>query len=338
MKTRFWLTLPSSAVLGDTVLALVGIALLREPRTIVLGILAHGVMAFAFGFFLRRALREMGRAACGRIGALATATAFFIPVFGGAALMAAIYVIVSAKPKEQTISFQRYAPSNPFDRQPTRELRGAVLADRLLHLVRYGGSVEARFRAVLQTNDVPRGIAVQVLKTALADKAEEVRLLAFSQLEKIRRTIDLQIEHALEVLKEGPTPRRAWELHVTLAENYHEVAYLGLAEGELYKHVLKSALTHAREALAIVPDDAAVLRLVGRILLKQSPAGEPAVDAREVFDQAILAGIVQTELAVEGAEEAFRRRAFEEARNGLSTIDGLPTDHVLVAEIQELWR
>jgi hypothetical protein len=338
MKARSWLFLPSSAILADAVNLAVGVTLVREPRQIVSGILAHGILAFVFGLLIKRAVYVLGRSESTRLLVLAAALAFFVPVIGAVALMMAIYVIVTVEVKENTDPFDHYAPPLPFEREPARRLRPTVLANRLLFLVRSGKSMETRSRAVLQASEAPRGIRVQVLKAALADQAEEVRLLAFSQLEKIRRSIDLEIEHALEALKQGPRPKQAWKLHVILAENYHEIAYLGLAEGEIYKHVLASALTHAREALAEVPDDAAMLRLVGRILLRQSPAGEPAANAREAFDAALAAGIVRSELAVERAEEAFRRGAYDEARAALASCDDVPTDRVLVAEIQDMWR
>jgi hypothetical protein len=338
MKARSWLFLPSSVILVDAVTIGFGVARLRGLGPILIGIAAHAALAVLFAVMLRVALMNLGRPVTLRGLTLSAVLAFFVPVLGAITLAIGIFMMAAIELGQDIEPFDRYAPPDPFARPPRRRLRAITLSERLLFVARSGRTTEARFGAVLQAKDAPRGVRVQVLKAALADRAEEVRLLAFSQLENIRRSIDSEIEHALEGLKLGPRPKQAWKFHVTLAESYHEIAYLGLAEGEIYKHMLVSALTHARAALAEVPDDASTLRLVGRILLRQSPAGEPATSAREAFEAAIAAGIVRTELAVELAEEAFRRGAYDEARAMIATIDDVPNDHVLVAGIQEVWQ
>jgi hypothetical protein len=335
-----WLLLPASAVLLDAAVVGAGVILARSVGAIAIAVLVHVVVALGYGFVLSIALGRTGRETGLRMALLGAAVALFVPLLGSVGLLVALHALVAARPKALGVLFLRFAPPDALTRRPPTELLPSVVTDRLVHLVRHGRTIDTRFRAVLRSNEAPAVVAVPVLKAALSDGAEEVRLSAFSQLEKTRRAIDLRIEKAREELGRAgdgpPAERRA--LHAALAQDYHEIAYLGLAEGEVYRHALKEALAHAENALAMTVDDGPTLRLVARIRLRQAPPDGPAEGVREALDAARAAGIPLAELATDYAEEAFRRRAFGEVAAILGAMDDVAHDHVLLAKIQEFWR
>jgi hypothetical protein len=322
----------------DAAIVGAGFGLVRAPRYVLVVVVAHVALSAAYGAVVRRSLLQTGREATIHVFALAMSVALLIPALGPLALVLAFDALMRLKPKVEEVQFQRYAPPPALERRPPTELRPRIVAERLVHLVRHGRSIETRFSAVLHSNEAPAVVAVPVLKAALSDAAEEVRLSAFSQLEKTRRSIDLRIERARERLEQQLSPSDAQSIHAGLAQDYYEIAYLGLAEGEVYKHALKQALTHARASLEIAPDDAPTLRLVGRIRLRQASPEDPAADAKEAFDAAAAAGMPLSELAADYAEEAFGRRAWDEVARVLAGMRDVAHDHVLLARLQEFWR
>ncbi|PMZ42773.1 transporter, partial [Pseudomonas sp. GW247-3R2A] len=92
----------------------------------------------------------------------------------------------------------------------------------------------------LATRRMPGKEAVPILKLALGDPSDDVRLLAYSMLDKQESDINLHIQIALGELVNA-NAKTAGALHGRLARWYWELAYLGLAQGSVLDHVLTQA-------------------------------------------------------------------------------------------------
>ena len=178
------------------------------------------------------------------------------------------------------------------------------------------GSLEARLRfdpepasrvaAVLATRRLhDAGDAVRLLRVALRDRAEEVRLLAHALLEDRDRRAYGAIESLTRELAEAPADRRA-SLACLLAEASLELCTTGLVSGELESFTLRQARQWIEEARGAGPirSSANAALLHGRLLLRQ---GEAAA-AREAFEESGRLGAPAALLAPHLAEVAFQAR------------------------------
>jgi len=151
-----------------------------------------------------------------------------------------------------------------------------ALAARL----RFAREPAERVRAVLATRRLEGARATPLLRAALRDTHEDVRLLAYALLEDRERQGDAAIRALLAALAAAAPARRA-TLHEQLADAYWELCYQGLVAGELEAFVLSRALEHLDAAAGEAPERSGARWLLrGRVLLRQG-AGATARAALE---------------------------------------------------------
>jgi hypothetical protein len=148
------------------------------------------------------------------------------------------------------------------------QLHSPIFADGgLQDVLRHAPDPDQRLAALLATRRMPGKEAVPILKLALADPSDDVRLLAYSMLDKQESDINLHIQIALGELPDA-TAKAAGALHGRLARWYWELAYLGLAQGSVLDHVLAQASEHAELGLA-AGEGGELFLLAGRIALER---------------------------------------------------------------------
>lgn len=172
---------------------------------------------------------------------------FFIPVIGA---LGVACVIFPALYLPRVRDLQMWAalgiPQLPFRSQP---LRSPIFRDGgLQDVLRHASDPDLRLSALLSTRRMPGKESIPILKLALADPSDDVRLLAYSMLDKQENDINLRIHDDLKQLATAKPPASA-ALHATLARWYWELAYLGLAQGSVLEHVLGQASAHAEQGL-----------------------------------------------------------------------------------------
>jgi hypothetical protein len=154
--------------------------------------------------------------------------------------------------------------------------------------------------------------SVALLRRALEDPEEDVRLLAHSLLESKSRAAYRGIDEATRAL-EGATPERRGPLHRRLAAQHWELAWLGLAEGECLGHALESARRHILAALEKDANSASLHFLLGRIDLRLGAAEKAEGALLRAGELGLPEGIVRPYLA----ESAFLQRRFDVVRRHL---------------------
>lgn len=167
-------------------------------------------------------------------------------------------------------------------------------------------TAERRFRNVLLTRALPPKIALDLLKTALRDPSDEVRLFAFSRIEHVRDEIETSIrdlEHRLDAAE----PHQKGRFALRLAESHLQICEYGLADGAVYDLALEKARAHAAAAVELMPEAAAARFVLGRILLEQ----KRFADADPVLGEALRLGYEAETVVPMQAECAFRGRDFE---------------------------
>lgn len=192
--------------------------------------------------------------------------AFFVPVLGTVGVVAAIFPALYLPRKREKQVWQAVGiPDLPYRAQ--LQSRSPIFADGgLQDVLRHAPDPDQRLAALLATKRMPGKEAVPILKLALGDPSDDVRLLAYSMLDKQESDINLRIQIALGQLH-GASTQAAGKLHGTLARWYWELAYLGLAQGSVLEHVLNQSNEHAEQALQ-AGEGGELFLLAGRIALE----------------------------------------------------------------------
>lgn len=224
---------------------------------------------------------------------------FFMPIVGAFGIIAAAVALRTQRHRSEPIWRSIGVPSLPFrpvGRPPSPMFHDGGLQD-VLYLAR---DPDQRLAALLTTQRMDGQSPVSILKLALRDPADDVRLLAYSMLDQQESQINQRIERLLASLadrKEGPEQAA---LHGSLAHWYWELAYLGLAQGSVLNHVLAQAASHV-EASLLNASDPELQLLGGRIALEQGNVKK----ARNYFTLAEHGGMGAGQLLPFLAETAF---------------------------------
>ena len=164
--------------------------------------------------------------------------AAFFPVFGlpGLAFMLAVRARSPVERKRAGLreTTPPSLPGNPLNTELDRRFGPGSLEG----ILRHSSDPESRLRVVLTCRSLPERAAVNLLRLALRDPVDDVRLLAYALLERKERA-STATSRSL-----GPAGRRAQgHAHAPLAPrragpSHWELVYLGLAQGELLAHSL----------------------------------------------------------------------------------------------------
>ena len=174
-----------------------------------------------------------------------------------------------------------------------------------------------RMRAMVSLQHVSGRLASPLLRNALNDPSEDLRLLAYGMLDtleqRISRSVDLELKamrtaQATEGTdKPGPLTLKASQ---NLSDLYWEFIYQGLAQGDLREYASRESLRYCEQTLSLQPDNAQ-LRLRQGLLLHELGRFEEAAQA---YDKAHALGLPATRVLPYQAELSFKNRDFNRTR------------------------
>ena len=294
--------------------------------------LLHGLACVAFALGVWQWLTPLSRPDARAAALAALGIASFLPGFG------LIGIVLVALPRWSTcIGTPRHKLiERPMPRFSEEALDARAAPLPALDALSPSRDVEARVAAVKALRNMEVTRAIPLLRRALSDPAEDVRLLAHAILDRRERAIRAQLEGALQLLAAtandpaaSSAQRRA---HVALASHYWELAYAGFVSGESARMVLEKAAQHAVAASAYPGERVAVLIAI-RAYLKLGElerAGEALAWARD-------AGIPAAALASLTAELAFLQRRFHDIDGALSALSPLSARQPYVAQVMRFW-
>jgi hypothetical protein len=257
--------------------------------------------------------------------------AFFVPVLGAVGVVAAIFPALYLPRKRDKQAWQAVGiPSLPYRAQ--LQSRTPIFADGgLQDVLRHASDPDQRLAALLATKRMPGKEAVPILKLALGDPSDDVRLLAYSMLDKQESDINLRIQIALGQLH-GATAKAAGVLHGTLARWYWELAYLGLAQGSVLEHVLNQAYEHAEQGLA-AGEGGELFLLAGRIALERGDVERAEV----LLTKAQENGMGSAQILPFHAELAFEAGRYHEIPGLLSSLPEKTRQRPPFADLVRSW-
>lgn len=248
------------------------------------------------------------------------AITFFMPPFGMfgmlGGLIAELYLPNQPPPASPWLSVEfPELPHQPFMVAARPEYGDGALSAML----RYCPSPERRLAAVLAVRHLRDHNDTEVLRLALTDPVDDVRLLAYSILDRKEQSFSIMHKSFLKQLESAHEPGQRAKLHKRIAETHLEMIKLGLAKGEVESFLLTEGRRHIDAALHVVPDDRESLFLLGIIALRQDDLST----AEKAFLRAQVLGMALEKVLPYLAELAFRQQRFSMVAHYLRAIDPL---------------
>jgi polysaccharide biosynthesis protein PelE len=256
----------------------------------------------------------------------------FVPVMGLAGLLLAVWPGIVMERHAVREAYQRVnVPDLPFQplkvqKQPTYGKAG------MISVLRHAQDPERRIKALIATRQMTSQEAIPVLKEALRDPVDDVRLLAYSMLDAKEEEINATIRRLLQRTDLAPADQRQ-KLHQRISNCYWELAYLGLAQGEVLRHSLAQALSHLEQALSAGADEPALYVQRGRLLMHQQRWDE----AGQAFTTAVEQGIPAGGVAPYLAEIAFEKKNFQLAATYLRQLGPSVRRSERLAAVASYW-
>lgn len=253
-------------------------------------------------------------------------TAFAIPVAGMIGLTM-LYVVLVNWPRETNPILWRRADriELPTESQAisTSMFGTAGLRDILL----YHPEPARRLAAVKACRYIPNREALPLFRLAVTDKEDDIRLLAFSYIDKMENSLTKKVNN----LKIKLNKSESVSTLIQLGELYWEFYYLGLSDGAITKNYLDCAHLYFDKAAEIEPRGQIFIKL-GRVHL----ALKNLEEAEYCFNRAMERGTDLETVSLYLAEIAFQRKEYFKIDRLLcncnNSYDGEHSD-----ELQEYW-
>jgi polysaccharide biosynthesis protein PelE len=258
--------------------------------------------------------------------ALLFSFAFFIPGLGVISMVLVIHVALrypSVVGAEQYVEIKEpQFHSNEKEKREQSDIRISQ-ARRILHDP--AQSVETKLRVLIALQHMRPKVAIPLLQGLLADRAEDIRLLAYSMMDAWEKDITVRLQSAQTQLDAAVALGSATtdsrhdagfdkiahiNAHRKLAELYWEQVDTGLARGDLRTFALQKAKTHCEESLGLDGLMAGVWRLYGLVLIEL----HQLEGARRAMELARKAGMSDVQVMPHLARIAFDEGRYNEVR------------------------
>jgi len=245
------------------------------------------------------------------------AVAFYMPLFG---MLGVIGCFIAerrgARQQQQEQPWLSIGLPELPHQPPVIAARPEYGDGALSAMLRYCKNPERRLAAVLAARQLHDQNDTEVLRVALTDKVDDVRLLAYSLLDRREQAFNARLRSLLGQLESVPADQHP-KLRKRLAQTQLEMIHLGLARGEVQRYLLAEARRHIATALSGAPDDCEGLFLLGSIALRQ----DDLAVAEQAYAKAQALGMAAEKVMPYLAEVAFRQRRFSLVSQRLRTID-----------------
>lgn len=228
--------------------------------------LFHVFACVLFAIGLSRLLPQAYRQHPVRTGSLLFLLTVFIPGFGMPGVLLALVPGLWLPTTGNIDTLRSYnVPDLPFKPyEPDQSLR--LVPGNSYDILKHSQDSDKKLAIVRAAGRMADQFGIPILKRALRDEDEEVRLLAFALLDQQESDFNTLINQYYSELARASV-QHATILHKRLASLYWELAYLRLVEGNIEQHALRKSREHCEAAL-VNDNDPATHFLLGRVALK----------------------------------------------------------------------
>lgn len=192
---------------------------------------------------------------------------------------------------------------------------------------------ELRMNAVYATLKLDDKVAIPLLRMALRDPVDDIRLLAYALIDRKEHRISQRIEEAREKLASGNNQLGTRHLYRSIVNDYWELAHLGLVEGETLNYILNKAQDYLETGLQRYPKDRGLHLQYAKLLLRSGKSEE----AYKEFKLAENLGISKQKLLLYYAEIAYLQRRFSDVKRYMSELK-LINPQPQIQQSQRFWQ
>ncbi len=294
-------------------------------------VLTHSIASLLAGYAVWCLLPAQYQLPASRSYAFVTLLIFFIPGLGmlGAvvSILLGLYRPHAQRPDYTLATAVPELPFKPVTIDTNLSFAGGGLYD----VLRNASDSDKRLKAVLATQRMHERKAIPILQVALKDAVDDVRLLAYSILDKKENGININIKNGLTELGTATSAQRP-AIHKRLAFLYWELVYMGLAQGDVLLHILNTAKQHIEKVLAETNDSGAYF-LLGRILIREGALQQ----AQQAFQKASEFGMDKFRISSYLAEIAFLQRDFTQIPLILGELPSSEREREPIAAVADFW-
>lgn len=205
-------------------------------------------------------------------------------------------------------------------------------------VLRSQGAAQKRVASVMALRRMDAARAVPLLRVALGDTHEDVRLLAYAILERREKELRGRIEvllgdlEALQAASAASEDKQRAAVLKALAEQHWELVHGGFVSGDVEKQTLTAAVRYGHESLLQAQDGSLAL-LLGRIQLRARKPGS----ALHYLRAASSLGVASSVLAPLYAEVAFLMRKFDAIGPLLAEAGNAPLARPKLDAVARFW-
>lgn len=257
---------------------------------------------------------------------------FFIPFLGNIGILFILFL----DSKNEYINIEKEQiwqittlPHMP-DRPPILDKKITISAHGMPNRLKNMQNPNEHLNIVLATRFMKDKNAILLLTTAMRNPEDDIRLLAFSLLEKRGVETNAQIEILKRRLEKGESKTN---IHKLIGQKYLTLATQGLIQDEMKTQILKAADEHLNRALDETPSDNKAHFILGQVLLENKKIEQ----AEQAFKTALKLGFPSGEIYPLLAEIAFHRRRFREIPSYLKEVPAPQRSYSPIAELITYW-
>lgn len=242
--------------------------------------------------------------------------AFFIPFLGLAGLLLAILpTLLKQKPSLFLPNWIHSEEDSLLGENGNiGASKSSIGPGPLIGIIQHVGDENKRLQALIATLSLDTQYALPLLKIALKDTDDNVRLLAYALIKRKENVLNEKINHSLLAVDAEAIDKRFLHLKI-LATHIWELSQLE-AKSSAVDLLYNQAYDYAQKALVLRPTDLELSFLVGRILLQKRQWN----DAEKAFEGAIKNGVYFKKIQPYLAEIAFYKHAYGEVKTYLTPL------------------
>lgn len=193
-----------------------------------------------------------------------------------------------------------------------------------------GRDNQVRRKAILALRSVDPRRAIPVLQKAIQDGDDQVRLLAQTQYNRIQASIELTVKSLEAEIQGGHAPAPHY---IQLAEQYHELVFLGLSGEEAQYVYLGRASELLQQALKMDPRNQPARLLLLKCLVRSKKLDEAVRELEELKRM----GVREEILMPWESDIHYQRREWKDLRRCLASLRANSRNDLRLRAPVEFW-
>ena len=198
--------------------------------------------------------------------------------------------------------------------------------------LRYSSNTDDLYQKVLSSRNIRNSISVPVLREAVTNSDERIRLTAYQILDRKVNELNAEIQR-LEKLANSVNNDSRGITWLQVANNYWELLTLERGDAVARKQLLKKAIHAATQSVAHDPKNRNAHLVLGRVCIEN---GEYPL-AHAALEQSLKLGMPRDKVVPYLAEVAFGRREFSKVQELLASLDDAFKQYPPLKQVVEYW-